>query len=260
MEIRFSLSMFLAVTANMLSPCAYAEDATDDYAIIPYRPSVSSPAQLPVAGHLELELGGLSVKTDDARRNSTPYTLKLAFNKDWGVVLGGEAYVAANDGLGSHEYGIGDTTTVLKRAFIVNDATALGLEFGVKLPTAKDTIGSGKTDYSINSILSRDFGAVHMDANFNLTHVGLVNAGESSTQIGEAASLSYPLNEKIGLIAELSGTQRNGTSSTAQALTALTYSPSKTLTLDMGMAKGLNNASQDYSLFFGMVVPIAKLW
>ena len=59
--------------------------AADD-AVTPYRPSVSSPAQLPVPGQLELELGGLQTRLDDDRRASLPYTFKLAFNEAWGVV------------------------------------------------------------------------------------------------------------------------------------------------------------------------------
>ncbi len=243
-----------------LSTFVHAETAKEDYAITAYRPSVSSPAQLPKAGYLELEFGGLSTKTDSAKRNSTPYGLKLAFNEQWGAVITGEAIVQTDDGQGNRVYGFGDTLVVLKRAFTLDDDTAFGIEAGAKLPTAKDTIGSGEADYSINSIFSHDFGAIHMDANFNLTHVGFVNDGESSIQKGEAASFSYTLNKKIGLIAELSGVQRSGTSSTLQLLTAFTYSPSKLLTFDMGIAKGLNGTSQDYSVFFGAVLPVAKLW
>ena len=251
-----NLSLFLM----QFSVFVYAETINEDYAITAYRPSVSSPAQLPSAGHLELETGGLSTKTDSAKRNSTPYGLKLAFNERWGAVITGEAIVQTDDGQGSRAYSFGDTSLVLKRAFILDNDTALGLEAGIKLPTAKDNIGTGETDYSINSIVSHDFGSIHMDANFNLTHVGFVNDGESSIQKGEAASFSYPLSKKIGLIAELSGVQRSGTPSTLQLLTAFTYSPSKILTVDIGIATGLNHASQDYSAFFGAVLPVAKLW
>ena len=250
----------LSLLLIQFSVFAYADTINEDYAITPYRPSVSSPAQLPLSGHLELEIGGLSTKTDSAKRNSTPYGLKLAFNEQWGAVITGEAIVQTDNGQGSRAYSFGDSSLVLKRAFTLDKDTALGLEAGIKLPTAKDNIGTGKTDYSINSIVSHDFGSIHMDANFNLTHVGFVNDGESSVQKGEAASFSYPLSEKIGLIAELSGVQRTGTPSTLQLLTAFTYSPSKILTFDIGIATGLNRASQDYSAFFGAVLPVAKLW
>ena len=85
-------------------------------------------------------------KTDDTRRASLPYTFKLAFTPEWGVLLEGEGIVRARDDTGRRETGVGDTTVVLKRAFLLDSATALGLELGWKLPTAKDSIGSGKSD------------------------------------------------------------------------------------------------------------------
>jgi hypothetical protein len=116
-----NFSAALAGLALMLPVFSHAQDGPP---ITPYRPSVSSPAQLPAAGQLELELGGLSSKSDDGRRNSLPYTFKLGFNEQWGVVLSGEGYVSAPDDGGQRVHGFGDTVFVLKRAFIVDDATA----------------------------------------------------------------------------------------------------------------------------------------
>ena len=64
----------------LAASAAHAQQAPDD-AVTPYRPSVSSPAQLPVPGQLELELGGLHTRLEDDRRASLPYTVKLAFNE-----------------------------------------------------------------------------------------------------------------------------------------------------------------------------------
>jgi hypothetical protein len=234
--------------------------AADDDGVTPYRPSVSTPAQLPKPGQLEFELGGLSAKTGAARRDSMPYLFKLAFSKEWGVLLGGDAYVSARDDTGNRVRGLGDTTLVLKRAFEVDDATAFGLELGVKLPTAKDIIGSGKTDSILNGIFSKDFGKLHMDTNLNFTRQGAVDAGTGRVQTGWSASFSIPLAEKWGATAELSGTRRSGVPNTAQLLTAATYNVSKTLVLDFGVARGLTGASQDWSFFAGAVFPIARLW
>lgn len=247
--IAFPLSFFL------LSPAL----AQEERGVTPYRPSVSTPAQLPAPGQLELELGGLGVKMGDARRDSLPYLFKLAFNDQWGVLVGGEAYVSSRD-VGTRERGVGDTGVVLKRAFLVDDATAFGLELGVKLPTAKDTIGSGKADYTLNSIYSKDLGKVHMDANLNFTRLGAFEAGSSPAQTGLSASFSVPVADQWSATAELSGMRRNGAASTAQWLAAATYSPSKRLSIDFGVAKGMNPASQDWSVFSGVVMPIAKLW
>lgn len=231
----------------------------DDAAITPYRPSVSSPAQLPAAGQLELELGGIHMRAGDARRTGLPYQLKLAFNADWGVLLGGEAQVWQYDGV-DHARGVGDTSLVLKRAWVVDDASAFGMEFGVKLATAKDTIGSGRADYTVNTIYSRDLGAVHLDANLNATRLGLADAGTSRTQLGLSASFSTPIAEQWGITGELSGTHRGGADNSLQVLAALAYSPTKRLTFDIGVARSPRPSPAGTSVFAGVVFPLAKLW
>ena len=256
MTLRHTICPLLCTLAVLALPC----HAEDEPAITPYRPSVSSPAQLPAVGQLEMELGGLSSKSGDSRRNSLPYTLKLAFSEQWGVVAGGEALVSVPDDSGARARGIGDTVLVLKRAFVIDSATAFGLEFGAKAPTAKDSIGSGRADYSVNGIFSRDLGSVHMDANLNATRLGAYEAGSGRVQTGLSASFSTPVSEQWGVTAELSGTRRSGAASTAQVLMAASYSPSKRLTIDAGFAHGLNPASPDWSFFTGAVFPLAKLW
>lgn len=244
----------------VLAALAPAGRADDFQPVTPYRPSVSSPAQLPYPGQLELELGGLATKADGEHRNSLPYTFKLAFSENWGVELGGEAWVSAPADGGGRTRGVGDTVFILKRAFLVDSATAFGLELGAKAPTARDSIGSGRADYSVNGIYSHDFERVHMDANVNLTRLGAWDAGSGRTQTGLSASFSVPVSERWGVTGELSGTRRSGADRTAQLLVAAAYSPSKYMTLDVGMAKGLNRASADWSLFGGVVWPLARWW
>ena len=233
--------------------------ADDDDAISPYRPSVSSPAQLPLAGQLEFELGGLRVRADSARRSSLPYQFKLAFSKEWGLLIGGEAHVWVRDGSGKLQ-GLGDTSIVLKRAWVADEASAFGMELGVKLPTANDNIGSGKSDTTLITISSRDLGVVHMDVNLNATRLGLADPGSSRTQSGASASFSTPLSERWGITGEVSGTRRAGTDSGVQWLTALTWSPSKRLTFDVGVARAVRPAPAATSMFAGVVFPIARLW
>ena len=233
--------------------------AADDDAITPYRPSVSSPAQLPVPGQPEVELGGLHARSDDARRRSLPYALKLAFSKEWGVVIGGEARVWARDDSGKAQ-GLGDTTLVLKHAWIVDDATAFGVELGAKLPTANDSIGSGRADYTFNTIFSRDIGPVHMDANLNATRLGVFDEGTGRTQFGASASFSGALSDHWALTGELSGTHRSGAANGTQLLAAITYSPSKRLTFDFGVARAVRPTPATTQVFAGVVFPFAKLW
>ncbi|MES2260066.1 MAG: transporter [Pseudomonadota bacterium] len=250
-----ALAIAYLLPALAALPC-HADDAPP---VTPYRPSVSSPAQLPAPGQLEMEVGGLAAQADGARRGSLPYLLKLAFNEQWGVLLGGEAWVSAPDA-GTRLHGVGDTVLTVKRAWALEQGSALGVELGAKLPTAKDGIGSGKADYSVNGIYSHDFGSVHMDANLNLTRFGVADPGAGRNQTGLSASFSMPLNEQWGATAELSGSHHRGAPGATQLLLAAAYSPHPRLTIDVGLAKGLNHAAQDWSLFSGMVFPLAKLW
>ena len=234
--------------------------ADDGYApITPYRPSVSSPAQLPAPGQLEFELGGLRQSADGSRRDSLPYLFKLAYDRDWGLLIGGEAGVRLHDTDG-RAVGIGDTTLTLKRAWNVEEGTAWGMELGIKLPTAKDSIGNGKTDYSLNAIYSHDFGPVHMDANLNGLRLGAADPGTGRTQYGASASFSTPIADKWGVTGELSGTQRSGVENERQVLAAITYSPTPFLTFDLGAARAPHPRPATTEVFAGMVMPLAKFW
>jgi hypothetical protein len=245
----------------LLAGASAGVQAQEGPAVTPYRPSVSTPAQLPAPGQLEFEFGALAARGADPRRDSLPYTFKLAFDKDWGVLVNGEAYVHAR-GEGANANGFGDTSVVLKRAFVVDDATAFGLELGVNTPTAKDSIGtgSGGSDWTVNTIYSRDFGDIHMDANLNETRLGAPAPGAARMQTGASASFSMPLDQRWSATWELSGTYNSGAPSTAQALAALGYMPNKRLAFDVGFARGLTPGTPHWSLFTGFVVPLANLW
>ena len=199
------------------------------------------------------------MRADDSRRSSVPYQLKLVFSKEWGLLVGGEAHVWARDGSGRAQ-GLGDTSIVLKRAWIVAAASAFGMEIGAKLPTAADSIGSGKTDTTVNTIYSRDLGSVHMGANLNATRLGLAGPGSSRTQLGALASFSTALSDHWGLTGEVSGSRRSGAASGRQLLTALSWSPSKRLTFDVGVARAVRPTPAATSLFASVVFPIARLW
>lgn len=248
------------LTLLLAAACSAAAHADDGAAVTPYRPSVSTPAQLPAAGQLELELGVLSARGSDERRDSLPVQLKLAFNDEWGVLVGADAHVGLRDASGARTSGFGDTTVVLKRAFVIDDATAYGLELGAKIPTAGDVIGSGKADWTLNAIYSKDAGQLHMDFNLNGTRLGAPDPGAARTQLGASASFSRPLDERWAATWEVSGTHNDGAASTAQLLAALSYAPSKRMTIDAGFAHGLTPGSPRWSFFTGLVVPLAKLW
>jgi len=254
----YQWSRRLALLLHPLCICASACAQTppdDQPSVTPYRPSVSTPATLSAPGWLELEAGGLRERESGAaRRDSVPYTLKLAFTPDWGVRIGGEAWVNRHDDTGETLSGFGDTAVVLKRRFAVDEGSAFGLEAGAKFPTAQHGLGSGKADTALVGIYSADFSAYHTDMNFGLTHVGAVDPGASRVQALGAASLSRSFLERWGVVGELSGTHQRGVESTSQVLVALSYNVAKSLTLDAGVARSLRSGVSDRSVFAGLTM------
>jgi len=238
--------------------CASARAQTppdDQPSVTPYRPSVSTPAALSAPGWLELEAGGLRERESGAaHRDSLPYTLKLAFTPDWGVRIGGEAWVSQHEDIGETLSGFGDTAVVLKRRFAVDESSAFGLEAGAKFPTARSGLGSGKADTALVGIYSADFTVYHTDVNFGLAHLGAVDPGASRVQALGAASLSRSFLERWGVVGELSGTHQRGVESTSQILVALSYSVAKSLTLDAGVARSLRSGVPDRSVFAGLTM------
>ncbi len=253
------LRLSLASVALSFGVAAHAEDAPT---VTPYRPSVSTPAALSAPGWLEIEAGVQRSRADDpVRRENLPYTVKLAFSPDWGVRIGGDAMVHQIGADGSAQRGGGDTGIVLKRRFALSDASAFGLELGAKLPTAASGLGSGHTDVGLNGIFSSDFADNwHTDINRLATHLGGMEGGASPWQHGWAAALSRNLSERLGVVGELSGTHQTANPRTAQALLATSYALTRSVTLDIGVSKGLNAASSGWSVFSGLTFLAARLF
>jgi hypothetical protein len=250
---------FLTIAALACMGAAHADDAGGP-AVVPYRPSVSTPAQLSAPGYLELEAGGLRATGpdgSDATRTSLPYTLKLAFTPDWGIRIGGEAWVRQSVP-GASDTGVGDTAVVLKRRFAVSDATAWGLELGETLPTAKSTIGLGHAATTVNGIFSSDFApSWHTDINLNETHLG--GSQRTPWTLGWAAAVSRSINDAWGAVGEFSGTHQPGVD-TAQFLAAASWNQSPAAVFDFGVARGLTDLTPRWQVFAGVTVRLGKVF
>jgi hypothetical protein len=251
-------------STTLFAGAARAADSDDDPAVVPYRPSVSTPAQLSAPGWFELEAGGLRAAgpAPGALRTSWPWTLKLAFTPDWGVRVGGDAWVRQVDATGAPAAtGGGDTAFVLKRRFATSDATAWGLELGEKFPTAGAVLGSGHADTTLNGIFSSDFApAWHTDLNLNETRQGVPAGQPHAWLTGWAAAFSRNLDERWGAVGELSGTHQAAAPNTTQALLAASYAASNAAVFDFGMALGLTQATAHNQFFAGMTLRLGRLF
>jgi hypothetical protein len=226
-------------------------------AVVPYRPSVATPAALPAPGWPELEAGWNGAKGGDtARSQSLPMLFKLAWNDSWAVLIGTDAYAWQRDDDGATARSGGDTTLTLKYKLPVNDTLALGVEFGASLPTARPPIGTGRTGWGCNGIASLDLDETHIDINTSAARLGAMDAGQGQWQGGWAVAVSHPLAGEFGVTGELSGTVQHGTTAQSQGLVALNYNVSRTLVLDVAAAAGLSRAAPNLQLMAGLTVQL----
>ena len=265
---RIFLSIF-AITLSSQGQSAESDDGKPE--AVPNRPTVSTSAALSAPGWFEAEFGGLHVRdrhrdADPVRRTSLPYSLKLAFTEDSGVRIDGEALVRQTASDGARDTGFGDTTLIAKRRFVIDADSAFGLEGGLTVPTGKRGLGSGsgKPDYSINAIYSADFGANpgdwHSDLNLLNTRVGAIDAGEGRWQTLGAIALSRRLDDRWGVVGELSGTRRRGVGATAQVLGGFTYAIRRSVVVDFGAARGLNRATPTWQAFAGVTLVVDRVF
>jgi len=247
----------IAVVIVVAGTDAMAQAPDEAPAVVPYRPSVATPAELPAPGWPELEAGLQWAKGGDtARSQSSPITFKLAWNESWAILIGTDAYdwQRAYDGTTSHSGG--DTALTLKYKLPVSENLALGAELGAALPTARPPIGNGRTNWGINTIASFDYPGIHVDLNVAGAHQGAVDEGQGPWQGGWAMAASHPLNEQWGITGEVSGQVQRGTSAQSQGLVALNYNVSRALVLDVAVAAGMARASPDWQLMAGMTVSL----
>lgn len=248
----------LICLAGMMSVIcnAWAEEVR----VTPYRPTVTNSAGLSAPGWVELEAGYTQQNEAGASRQSIQYLTKLAMTPDFGVLIAGDAYVRQSMPNQPVLSGFGDTGLFLKHHVLVEEETAteLGWEYGFKAPTAANGLGSGKTDYVLNGIFSRDFGAHELDANLNVTKLGNPAPGEGAYQYGWSATVFRMVDERMGVMCEVSGIARNRTTPEQQWLVAANYFLNTSLVVDVGYAAGFGSTANRHMIFVGMAVLLGR--
>lgn len=249
-----------AAAALALCTGGMSAQASDGVIPTPYRPTVSNPAELPQPGWIEWEFG-LDRQHDGAlRRHALPYAAKLAFDENWGVIVGGDLQVRESvEGRGKTSGG--DTTLMLKHRIATGDPDRnFGVELGFKAPTAGAGLGSGRTDWTINSVLSQDFaGSWRLDANLGATRLGGSETGQGRTLTQWAASLSRVAGEWT-LAGEISGQRQGGVRAGAQWLVAASYALSPHCMVDAGFRRGLQGWRGQHALFVGGTWLVGRLF
>lgn len=153
---------------SLIPLVAHAEQLT----VTPYRPTVSNPAELSALRQLEVEFGAQSNQPGmETERNSLPFLLKYPFADPWGLLVAGEAWIKSRN-LNETISSFGNTSVLLKHYYPINPTLAVGFEAGAVLPSARQSLGQGRTDYLGNLIVSQDISDLRIDINAGVTRKG----------------------------------------------------------------------------------------
>jgi hypothetical protein len=235
-------------------------DDDSEPTVTPYRPTVSNPADLPQPGWIEGEFGGLHTAGEEgSHSDAVPWLIKYAFDPNYGILIGGNAFLNDAPVGATVSSGIGDSTLEWKQRFPVSENAAFGIEAGAIVPTAAHELGVGKPAFISNGIFSTDLAALHLDLNAGGTRYSTHASGVSPWRSEWAAATSWSLSRAFGAALELSGTQQHGMPTQSQVLGAINYNRSAHLVLDAGLSYGLTRAAHDASIFAGATVLLGKL-
>lgn len=235
--------------------------------INPYRPTVTDPASLTAPGYLEVEVGGQDQHggEDSHRQFSTPTVLKLTDKSErleYHVLVDG--YITQTDDQGQSTSGFGDVTPGVQYLLVKQTPHTydLAARLEYKIPSAEAGIGTGKTDYDLLLLASKDYTkTVHGDYNLGVFQLGKASGQGFATQYQASAAFSFKLSDKLSLQDELYGYSGNSENATlVSTLHALGYQASRDLAFDVGVDIGLSHAAPHYTILFGSTFFLGKLF
>lgn len=241
------MRLHLLLPAFLIPWVVHAEQLS----VTPYRPTVSNPAELSALRHLEVEFGLQSNQPgQETQRGSLPFLLKYPFADQWGLMVGGEAWIKSRDQDGTVS-GFGNTSVQLKHYYTISPTLAVGFEAGAILPSARPSLGQGRTDYVANLIVSRDISELRIDVNAGVTRRGFKEQDSDRFSYNWAIAASQMISERWGVAGEFSGTLANRQKPGSQFLASLNYLATPQLMLDFGGIVGIAAVTDDYTAFAG---------
>lgn len=236
--------------------------------INPDRPDLTTSAEVVPAGALQIETG---IEYERARVGGGPTerqlsvqgVLRLGLTSALEISLEGGPFVwlrAAEDNHGSGDYTLG-----LKYRLLASSpdggGPALAVKPFVKLPVAREPIGSERTDFGALLLLTLGLPwGLSLDANVGVAAIGQRRPEGFIPQGIASASLSWAATERLTTITELyyaTKAERGGRDGLLTTV-ALMYRVTPRLALDAGMRTTLAGPGPDWSAFVGLSVRLGR--
>jgi len=225
------------------------------------RPLSTNDAGTVEKGTFEIEYGIEYVNGfDNETTMSLVITRGLLSNLDLGVEV---PYTFIDAKEASDSDGFSDVSISTKFNFIKDNEIFpdSALSFSYKTDSGNNDIGlgTGKPEYSLNSIFSKSWKpfAVHLNLGYTFKEDFVEEDNEDAFTYGLA--VEYVLNEKINLVGEVSGDtvlKRKFHDNSCSALFGINYSLNDNVTLDFGVSTEISRADPDFSITCGITLGI----
>jgi hypothetical protein len=263
-----ALTPFAASTSTPASTSSSYESScfSSSFASVPSRPTVTSATDTTQCGVVELEYGlerqwpGSGANRDDLtgglRFGLTP---KLDFH--W--ASGDFVHLSNADG---DRTGYGDNWLGLRYRFLGQSTRrpSLGVFYEVKIPTASVPLGlgSGKVDYTLSFLASKDVRKLHFDFNAIELWAGRETATGFDRDTGFALATWVPLTKRLSGVVEPYGYSFLNLFNPAFASTMIgfNYKVQPRLYLDAGMDFGVTSGAPRKRIFIGVTYAVANVY
>ena len=256
----------LAIMLLAGGPMAWAQSGSSGASPLtasPNRPSNSDSANVLATGVLQMEHGWTGVwPAAGERRHSLGGVFRFGLAPGVELRWGWDPYLRSRDAFGSRD-GTGDNFLGAQYRFFqeTDSAPALAVSYAVKLPSARQGLGSGEVDHAVTFLASKAVGSNSFDFNATLRLAG--RPGSSGFDRNSVFFFTYarPIHGPVGVIAELIAQTRLNVAQPgfATGLAALTWQVSPRVVLDAGVDAGLSGAAPNKRIFAGLTFVIGNL-
>ena len=233
---------------------------------VPSRPTVTSATDTTQCGVAELEYGlerqwpGGGANRDDL---SGGLRFGLTPNLDFHWSSSDFLHVMNGDG---NRTGFGDTWLGLRYRFLgqTKHRPALGLFYTTKVPTASVALGlgSGRVDYAISFLASKDVHRFHFDFNVIELLAGRPSGLGLDHDTGFALASWLPVGKRLSVVVEPYGYTLLNQSSPAfaSAMAGCNYKVTPRLYLDTGLDLGITHSAPHKRVYVGVTYALANLY
>lgn len=244
------MMLFLTISSFIFFPSTFAHAA---------RPLTTEDAYTVEKGAFQLETAFDFARQDNHDKEYAPsmiLTYGLFERMDVGIGIG---YLFVNPADGKNENGFGDTELKIKYRLIDQKGWIpfFSISGKLKIPTANESkgLGSGKTDFNINTIYTWDFKKrFQLYVNLGYTFIGEKKVND---EFNYSIAGQFVLSEKWALVGEIFGWNNfNGrhNDDPLAGLLGIQYAIKDTLVWDAGVAMGMNKAAPDFRVTTGLTI------